>query len=240
MPAWPGGRRRTSGRSCPLEHPRDPLVVARVEEAVLGAGIPPGARVHRHVPRLHESDQGDLVVRGATSHALCVAYFLKYQMQGVIDVGYGLSCAAPWPRQLAARFVSAPTRELPGPYPDLAACQPWERGWISTPYPRGVRHQPYPDTRGIARAGVPGARRHRASEWRDRPPASPRLEALDNFALLATLSGKAAELATARCTPAQRAELRELAVAVHGRPTWWRPTGSSTGPSIGRPGRRGC
>jgi DNA-binding GntR family transcriptional regulator len=41
-------------------------------------------------------------------------------------------------------------------------------------------------------------------------------DAVDNFAILATLAGKGAELATTRCTPAQREELRELAAAVHG------------------------
>ena len=41
-------------------------------------------------------------------------------------------------------------------------------------------------------------------------------DAVDNFAILATLAGKGAELATARCTPPQRADLRELAAAVDG------------------------
>ncbi len=41
-------------------------------------------------------------------------------------------------------------------------------------------------------------------------------DAVDNFAILATLAGKGAELAATRCTPAQREELRELAAAVHG------------------------
>ena len=41
-------------------------------------------------------------------------------------------------------------------------------------------------------------------------------DAADNFAILATLAGKGAELATTRCTRAQREELRELAAAVHG------------------------
>ena len=40
-------------------------------------------------------------------------------------------------------------------------------------------------------------------------------DAVDNFAILAALAGKGAELATARCTSEQRAELRQLAVAVH-------------------------
>lgn len=41
-------------------------------------------------------------------------------------------------------------------------------------------------------------------------------DAVDNFAILATLAGKGAELATTRCSPAQRSELRQLAAAVHG------------------------
>jgi DNA-binding GntR family transcriptional regulator len=40
-------------------------------------------------------------------------------------------------------------------------------------------------------------------------------DAVDNFAILATLAGKGAELATFRCTPEERAELRNLATAVH-------------------------
>jgi DNA-binding GntR family transcriptional regulator len=39
-------------------------------------------------------------------------------------------------------------------------------------------------------------------------------DAVDNFAVLAALTGKAAEWATARVTPAQRSELRELADAI--------------------------
>ena len=39
-------------------------------------------------------------------------------------------------------------------------------------------------------------------------------DAVDNFAVLAALTGKAAEWATARVTPAQRSELRELATAI--------------------------
>ena len=39
-------------------------------------------------------------------------------------------------------------------------------------------------------------------------------DAVDNFAILAALAGKAAEMATARITPAELAELRELAAAV--------------------------
>jgi DNA-binding GntR family transcriptional regulator len=41
-------------------------------------------------------------------------------------------------------------------------------------------------------------------------------DAVDNFAVLAALSGKAAEWATARVTPPQLAELRELADAIVG------------------------
>jgi DNA-binding GntR family transcriptional regulator len=41
-------------------------------------------------------------------------------------------------------------------------------------------------------------------------------DAVDNFAVLAALSGKAAEWATARITPAQLTELRELAEAIFG------------------------
>ncbi len=41
-------------------------------------------------------------------------------------------------------------------------------------------------------------------------------DAVDNFAVLAALSGKAAEWATARITPEQLAELRELADAIFG------------------------
>jgi DNA-binding GntR family transcriptional regulator len=40
-------------------------------------------------------------------------------------------------------------------------------------------------------------------------------DAVDNFAILATLAGKGAELATSRCTPEERAELRKLAARVH-------------------------
>ena len=41
-------------------------------------------------------------------------------------------------------------------------------------------------------------------------------DAEDNFAVLATLAGKAAEWATTRMTAAQKAELHELAGAIHG------------------------
>ena len=41
-------------------------------------------------------------------------------------------------------------------------------------------------------------------------------DAVDNFAILAALAGKGAELATARCTPTEREELWLLAGAVHG------------------------
>src|SRR6476661_2452374 len=41
-------------------------------------------------------------------------------------------------------------------------------------------------------------------------------DAVDNFAVLAALSGKAAEWATARITPEGLVELRELADAIHG------------------------
>jgi DNA-binding GntR family transcriptional regulator len=41
-------------------------------------------------------------------------------------------------------------------------------------------------------------------------------DAVDNFAILAALAGKAAELATARVTPAELAELEELADAIEG------------------------
>jgi DNA-binding GntR family transcriptional regulator len=41
-------------------------------------------------------------------------------------------------------------------------------------------------------------------------------DAVDNFAVLAALVGKAAELATARITPAELAELHELADAING------------------------
>ena len=41
-------------------------------------------------------------------------------------------------------------------------------------------------------------------------------DAVDNFAVLAALAGKAAELATARITPAELSELRELADAIDG------------------------
>jgi DNA-binding GntR family transcriptional regulator len=40
-------------------------------------------------------------------------------------------------------------------------------------------------------------------------------DAVDNFAILAALAGKAAELATSRCTSAERTDLRALAAAVH-------------------------
>jgi len=40
-------------------------------------------------------------------------------------------------------------------------------------------------------------------------------DAVDNFAILAALAGKGAELATARVTPAELDELRALAIAVH-------------------------
>jgi DNA-binding GntR family transcriptional regulator len=43
-------------------------------------------------------------------------------------------------------------------------------------------------------------------------------DAVDNFAVLAALSGKAAEWATARITPEQLAELRTLAGAIRGAP----------------------
>ena len=39
-------------------------------------------------------------------------------------------------------------------------------------------------------------------------------DAVDNFAILAALAGKAAEMATARVTPAELAELEELAAAI--------------------------
>jgi DNA-binding GntR family transcriptional regulator len=41
-------------------------------------------------------------------------------------------------------------------------------------------------------------------------------DAVDNFAVLAALAGKAAEMATARITPAELAELAELARAIEG------------------------
>ena len=41
-------------------------------------------------------------------------------------------------------------------------------------------------------------------------------DAVDNFAILAALAGKAAEMATARITPAELAELRQLAGAIDG------------------------
>lgn len=41
-------------------------------------------------------------------------------------------------------------------------------------------------------------------------------DAVDNFAILAALAGKAAEMATARITPAELARLRELADAIGG------------------------
>ena len=41
-------------------------------------------------------------------------------------------------------------------------------------------------------------------------------DAVDNFAVLAALAGKAAEMATARVTPAELAELHELAAAIDG------------------------
>jgi DNA-binding GntR family transcriptional regulator len=41
-------------------------------------------------------------------------------------------------------------------------------------------------------------------------------DAIDNFAILAALAGKAAEMATARVTPAELAELRTLAGAIEG------------------------
>ena len=41
-------------------------------------------------------------------------------------------------------------------------------------------------------------------------------DAVDNFAILAALAGKAAEMATARITPAELAELAELADAIDG------------------------
>jgi DNA-binding GntR family transcriptional regulator len=41
-------------------------------------------------------------------------------------------------------------------------------------------------------------------------------DAVDNFAILATLAGKAAEMATARITPAELTELTELADAIDG------------------------
>src|SRR5579862_9089280 len=41
-------------------------------------------------------------------------------------------------------------------------------------------------------------------------------DAVDNFAVLATLAGKAAEWATARITEPQLAELRQLAAAIDG------------------------
>ncbi len=40
-------------------------------------------------------------------------------------------------------------------------------------------------------------------------------DAVDSFAILAALAGKAAEMATARITPAELAQLRELADAIH-------------------------
>jgi DNA-binding GntR family transcriptional regulator len=41
-------------------------------------------------------------------------------------------------------------------------------------------------------------------------------DAVDNFAILATLAGKAAEMATDRVTPAELSDLRDRAGAVHG------------------------
>jgi DNA-binding GntR family transcriptional regulator len=41
-------------------------------------------------------------------------------------------------------------------------------------------------------------------------------DAVDNFAILAALAGKAAEMATTRVTPEERAELRDLATAIDG------------------------
>ena len=92
-------------------------------------------------------------------------------------------------------------------------------------------------------------------------------DAVDNFAVLAALSGKAAEWATARITPEQLAELRVLAAAISGAddtvaanrrfhralnhaagsprpsptPTTRSPrTAASTAPSTTPPGPRGC
>ena len=63
-------------------------------------------------------------------------------------------------------------------------------------------------------------------------------DAVDNFAVLAALAGKAAEMATARITPAELAELRVLADAIDGRPTTSSPpTATSTGRSTAPPAR---
>ena len=54
-------------------------------------------------------------------------------------------------------------------------------------------------------------------------------DAVDSFAILAALAGKAAEMATARITPAELSQLRELAHAIERSDASSRPTGTSTG-----------
>ncbi len=66
-------------------------------------------------------------------------------------------------------------------------------------------------------------------------------DAVDNFAVLAALVGKAAEWATTRITDAQLAELHTLADAIGGRRRRRRrKSAASTGPSTSHRGRRAC
>ncbi len=66
-------------------------------------------------------------------------------------------------------------------------------------------------------------------------------DAVDNFAVLAALAGKAAEWATARITRPELDELHELADGRRPTPTtWWPPTGASTAPSTWPSARPAC
>ncbi len=65
-------------------------------------------------------------------------------------------------------------------------------------------------------------------------------DAVDNFAVLAALAGKAAEWATVRITQPQLAELHGWPRPSTRHRTSWPPTGSSTAPSTWRRARPAC
>ena len=213
----PGMARRSSKNidveAALFERPAELLVVARGQEAVLGGRMPPRAGVDRGVAGLHEPHQRHLPLllwpsysplRAAASGGELVCEYFRYQTDHADRAGAGgRRAAGPDPHRTPAARATGSTSTRSRAEFGISRT-PVREALLELSYEGLVAITP---RSGMAVVGI-----------------TPQ-DAVDNFAILAALGGKAAEMATERVTPA---ELRRAAPAGRRRrrpTTWWRPTG---------------
>ena len=185
-----------------FERPGQLLVVARGEESVLRGRMPPGPGVDGGVPRLHEPDQGHLpflVRHGA------LPYEIRHWPNLVCNISdiklISTTVRAQAADELRDRILTGRLR--PGDRLDLDQLTA-EFGISRTPIREALLELSYEGLvaitprSGMAVVGI-----------------TPE-DAVDNFAILAALAGKGAELATARISSEELHELRALAGAIGG------------------------